>query len=108
MEPDYIILLHIARLISKHPKKTEQFLKMWNITSWLTSDSGIWITFELYPDHTARAIITGTRSGMTITYNTWTDELTRKKRGAKPLYTTGGQCLCDDIQNIIDERFSNR
>lgn len=107
MFPDYIILLHIARLIAKHPKKMEQFLKMWDITANLTSDSGIWITFELYSNHIARVLIKGTWSGMTITYDTWTDELTRKKRGEKPLCVTGGQCCCYDIQNVIDERFSS-
>lgn len=106
MEPNYIILLHIARLISEHPEKRRQFDTLWSITSNLTSDCGIDITFELYPDHIARVLITGTRSSMTITYDTWSDELSRKKRGTKPIHTTWGQSYCYDVQEIIDKRFA--
>ena len=107
MKPDYMVLLHIARLIAKHPEKMRQFMTMVSITTHLTSDSWLRITFELYSNHIARALIEGTWSGMTITYDTWTDELTRKKRGEEPLYVTGGQCESLDIDRILEERFSD-
>ena len=93
----------IANVIKRHDKKRIQLEIVRDICVHLTSDDGIWITAELYNNNICRFLIKGTRSNMTITYNTKTWELTRKPRNEKPFYTTW---LSSSVYDII-RRYEN-
>lgn len=77
----------IAQICKRHEVKKAQLEMVQEISIHLTSDDGISIEVELYDNNICRFLITGTRSSMTITYNTLTWELCRKPRNAKPWYT---------------------
>lgn len=77
----------IAKVVNLHDKKRKQLEKVAEISCHLTSDAGIAVKTELYNNNICRFLITGTRCGMTITYNMLTWEIVRKPRGAAPWYT---------------------
>lgn len=77
----------VAQVIKRNETKRKQLEKVADICCHLTSDAGISIVAEMYSNNIVRFLITGTRCGMTITYNTLTWEIVRKPRGEKPWYT---------------------
>lgn len=81
----------IAQVVKRNEKKRQQLEKVAEISCHLTSDAGINIEAELYNNNICRFLISGTRCGMTITYNTLTWEIVRKPRGEKPWYKTSEQ-----------------
>ena len=97
------ILRHIARICLIHPKKMSQLETVQSISCNCTSDDAITIESELYNDNICRILITGTRSRMTMTFNTLTMEIKRKKRGEIPWYKDDFYANCSDIFNMVDE-----
>lgn len=87
----------IAQVIKRNSTKKTQLEKVAEISCHLTSDAGISIECEMYDNNIVRFLITGTRCGMTITYNTKTWEIVRKPRGAKPWYRTWESANAWDI-----------
>lgn len=94
----------IAHVCAKHEKKRRQLEKVADISCYLTSDAGIYITAELYSNNICRFLINGTRSSMTITYNALTWEIVRKPRGEKPWYTMTETANAWDILDKAEEK----
>ena len=67
-------------------------------------DDHIRIRCELYQNNIARYLIEGTRSGMTITANTLTNEITRKHRNEKAWYEAEVECWVEDILKHVERR----
>lgn len=86
------VIKNIVRIISNNDKKIEQLEKVQSITMNCTSDDHIRIKCELYKNNIARYLIEGTMSGMTITANTLTNEITRKHRNEKAWYEAEVDC----------------
>ena len=82
------IIRNIALAIRGNAKKIKQFETVQEITITCTSDDSIYITAEIYADGIARYLINGTRSSVTVTVKTATNELIRKPRGTKPVFVT--------------------
>lgn len=96
-----MIVKNIARAIRGNEKKIEQLRKLKERCVYLTSSDGIHITAELYEGNIARFIIEGTRSNMTVTVNTITNQIIRKPRGAEPWYTV--QAFNMNVSDIEEE-----
>lgn len=82
------IIRNIALAIRGNAKKIKQLETVQDITITCTSDDAINITAEIYADGIARYLIRGTRSSVTVTVKTTTNELVRKTRGTKPVFVT--------------------
>lgn len=91
------IIKNIARIIKGNQKKIEQLNKVQSISINCTSDDHIRIKCELYMNNVVRYLIEGTRSGMTITANTLTNEIVRKHRNEDPWYEAETDCWASDI-----------
>ena len=98
------VIKNIARIIRNNDKKIEQLQKVQGISINCTSDDHIRIKCELYQNNIARYLIEGTRSGMTITANTLTNELTRKHRNEKAWYEAEIECWAEDILKLVERR----
>ena len=93
------VIKNIARIIRNNEKKIEQLEKVQGITMNCTSDDHIRIKCEMYQNNIVRYLIEGTMSGMTITANTLTNEITRKHRNEKAWYEAEVDCWASDILN---------
>ena len=82
------IEMNIANIIAMEPEKYRQLEKVQGISVHLTSDDGIDITLKMYAGSIVRYLIEGTRSKMTITYNTKEKKIVRKPRGQEPINTS--------------------
>lgn len=85
----YDMLKKLVYILSIYPEKLAQFNKLCDRCYYLTSDTGITVSMEMYDGNIVRLVITGTRCQMTVCYNALTWELLRKPRGAKPWFTAG-------------------
>jgi hypothetical protein len=97
------IIKNIAIILKHNPAKVKQLEKVWSISENCTSDNHIEIICEMYSNNIVRYLITGTRSGMTITANALTYEIVRKRRNEKPWIQRECECWCDDIFNQMKE-----
>lgn len=95
------IIKNIAHHIRGKENKINQLKAVQEISMLCTSDDHINITCEMLPDGIVRYLISGTRSGMTLTVDTRKNEITRKPRGAAPWYTCKAECWCSDILKRI-------
>lgn len=96
------IFRNIAVVLKHNPRKVEQLETVQSICLNLTSDDGIDIECELYSGSIARYLIQGTRSGMTITVNTLTNEIVRKRRGEQPWVAARIHCNCYEIFEMLN------
>ena len=94
----------IVQVIKRNETKKRQLEKVADISCHLTSDAGIRIEAELYEGNICRFLITGTRCGMTITFDTHTLEIKRKPRGKKPVFTTWESSNAFDILRMAEGR----
>jgi len=78
---------NIAITLAHNPEKIAQLERVQDISWHLTGGDGIQIEAELYAGGIIRYLITGTRSGMTVTAKEPEHEIIRKPRGAKPWMT---------------------
>ena len=98
------IFKNIAAILNdeRNARKLEQFMTAYDITEHITSDGGCDIKAELYNGNIVRYIITGTRSNVTITANTITCEIVRKKRNEKPWQVVEFHANFEDIAQLIN------
>lgn len=95
------IIKNIAYHIKGKEDKIRQLKAVQSISMTCTSDDHIKVDCEMYNDGIVRYLIEGTRSGMTITVNTRTNEIVRKPRNAKPWYGCQISCWCYDILKLL-------
>lgn len=95
------VIKNIARIIKGNEKKIKQLNAVQNICIHCTSDDYITIKCELYHGNIVRYLITGTRSSMTITANTLTNEIVRKPRNEKAWYEAETSCWAGEILKLV-------
>ena len=93
----------MASAIAKNSKKYEQLLTVNDICHTLTSDGGIDVNAEIYSGNIVRYLIKGTRCSMTLTFNTITYEIVRKKRNERPIYTDDFHTYAYYIIDAVNE-----
>lgn len=92
-----MVATHIARALKTSKKKRDQLQAVRDITVRFTGDDWVNVTVELYYGNIARYLITGTRSGMTVTMDIRTAEIIRKPKGLDPYYTTQSGLFVHEI-----------
>lgn len=97
------IARNIAVLLVHNPDKIRQLEEVRDISSHLTSDDGVQIDAEIYGGGVVRYLIHGTRCSMTLTANTLTNELTRKPRGAEPVFTAWLTMNTSDVFKVLED-----
>ena len=96
------IFRNIAMILLHNPAKVEQLRRVQSICENLTSSDGVDIECELYSGNIARYLIRGVRASMTITANTTTYEIVRKRRGEQPWLVADVDCYCYEIFDMLD------
>ena len=82
----------------------EKFRKLSDRCYTLTSDYGIYIKFELYPNHIESYIIEGTRCKLRITYDNNNKKVVRKPYKARPIMFSNFEHFnCMYLEEIVNE-----
>ena len=91
--------------ILAHDNNTmEKFRKLSDRCYMLTSDFGINIKVELYPNNIESYIIEGTRCKLRITYDNNNKKVVRKPYKARPIMFSNFEHFnCMDLEEIVNE-----
>ena len=82
----------------------EKFRKLSDRCYALTSDCGIYIKVELYPNNIESYIIEGTRCKLRITYDNFNKKVVRKPYTSKPIMFSDFEHFnCMDLEKIIND-----
>lgn len=96
-----MVIKRIADILKGNPVKMEQFARLISICIAYTSDTGVQIEVEMYPENIVRYIINGTRCNWVCTYNTQKNVVIRKPRNIKPWYSFRiNNAYAIDIENM--------
>ena len=89
--------------IMAHDNNTmEKFKRLSDRCYTLTSDCGIYIKVELYPNNIESYIIEGTRCKLRITYDNASKKVVRKPYKARPIMFSNFENFnCLDLEKII-------
>lgn len=86
----------------------EKFIKLADRCRALTSDYGISIKAEVYPNNIESYIIKGTRCKLRITYDNASKKVVRKPYSSKPImFSNFEQYNCLDLEEIVNEIMEN-
>ena len=91
--------------IMAHDKNTmEKFRKLSDRCYTLTSDYGIYIKVEVYPNNIESYVIEGTRCKLRITYDNNNKKVVRKPYKARPIMSSDFEKYnCLDLEKIIND-----
>ena len=82
----------------------EKFRKLSDRCYTLTSDYGVYIKVELYPNNIESYIIEGTRCNLRITYDNNNKKVVRKPYASKPIMFSNFEHFnCMDLEQIVNE-----
>ena len=82
----------------------EKFRKLSDRCYTLTSDYGIDIKVELYPNHIESYVIEGTRCKLRITYDNNNKKVVRKPYKSKPILSSDFEHFnCMDLEEIVNK-----
>ena len=82
----------------------EKFRKLSDRCYTLTSDYGVYIKVELYPNNIESYIIEGTRCNLRITYDNKNKKVVRKPYKAIPILSSNFEHFnCMDLEEIVNK-----
>ena len=82
----------------------EKFKKLADRCYTLTSDYGIYIKAEVYPNNIESYVIEGTRCKLRITYDNINKKVVRKPYSSKPILSSNYEKYnCLDLEKIIKD-----
>ena len=82
----------------------EKFKKLADRCYALTSDYGIDIKVEMYPNHIESYVIEGTRCKLRITYDNKNKKVVRKPYASKPIMFSNFEHFnCMDLEKIVNQ-----
>ena len=91
------ILAHDNNVLEKFNKLADRFYT-------LTSDYGVYIKVELYPNNIESYIIEGTRCNLRITYDNNNKKVVRKPYASKPIMFSDFEHFnCMDLEEIVNK-----
>ena len=91
--------------ILAHDNNTmEKFRKLSDRCYTLTSDYGVYIKAEVYPNNMESYVIEGTRCNLRITYDNNNKKVVRKPYASKPIMSSDTEKYnCLDLEKIINK-----
>ena len=91
-------------ILANNNNTMEKFKRLSDRCYTLTSDYGIYIKVELYPNNIESYIIEGTRCKLRITYDNKNKKVVRKPYKSKPImFSNFEKYNCLDLEEIVNE-----
>ena len=91
-------------ILANNKGEMEKFRKLSDRCYTLTSDYGIYIKVELYPNNIESYIIEGTRCNLRITYDNNNKKVVRKPYKARPIMSSDFENFnCLDLEEIVNK-----